>query len=100
MPIIDEEDARACCAKPKSTGWTKFFIFMTCFVAALGIASNMRGKPSVKLISYYPESVTVEQGKQKITVDGLQMTQFVLSGVRIIVNGDTLRNVNCEMAKH
>lgn len=55
---------------------------------------------SVKLISYYPESVTIEQGKQKMVVDGLQMTQFVLSGVRVIVNGDTLRNVNCEMIKH
>jgi len=55
--------------------------------------------PDVKLISRYLESVTIEQGKQKMTVDGLQMTQFVLSGVRIIVNGDTLRNVNCEMIK-
>lgn len=55
---------------------------------------------SVKLISYYPESVTIEQGKQKMVVDGLQMTQFVLSGVRVIVNGDTLRNVNCEIIKH
>lgn len=54
----------------------------------------------VKLISYYPESVTIEQGKQKMVVDGLQMTQFVLSGVRVIVNGDTLRNVNCEIIKH
>ncbi len=61
---------------------------------------NKDRKPDVKLISYYPESVTVEQGKQKMVVDGLQMTQFVLSGVRIIVNGDTLRNVNCEMIKH
>jgi hypothetical protein len=54
---------------------------------------------TVKLIAYYPESVTIEQGKQKMTVDGAQMTQFVLSGVRVIVNGDTLRNVNCEMVK-
>lgn len=54
---------------------------------------------SIRLVSYYPESVTIEQGKQKMTVDGLQMTQFVLSGVRVIVNGDTLRNVNCEMVK-
>jgi hypothetical protein len=55
---------------------------------------------TVRLTVYYSESVTLEQGKQRMTVDGLQMTQFVLSGVRIIVNGDTLRNVNCEMIKH
>lgn len=54
---------------------------------------------SVKLVSYYPESVTIGQDAKMMTVDGAQMTQFVLSGVRVIVNGDTLKNVNCEMIK-
>lgn len=55
---------------------------------------------TVKLIAYYPESVTLEQGNQKMVVDGKGLTQFILSNVRVIVNGDTLRNVNCEMIKH
>jgi hypothetical protein len=52
-----------------------------------------------KLIAYYPESIIIEQGNQKMVVDGKGLTQFILSNVRVIVSGDTLKSVNCEMIK-
>ncbi len=73
-------------------------IIFVVFVLISGLRS-FKATPDIKLLSYYTESVTLEQGKQRMTVDGAQMTKFVLSGVRVIVNGDTLKNVNCELVK-
>ena len=105
MPILGEAAAKAYCVKPKFLSEGKLIsviVIVTLFIAwcIKDIVSAMDEHPAVSIVSNYPESVTIEQGKQKMTVDGLQMTQFVLSGVRIIVNGDTLQNVNCEMIKH
>ncbi len=99
MPIIDEADARAFCGKSKLNEWKLIGVAMIVVVALVCGLRSFKTEANIKLISNYPESVTLEQGKQRMTVDGLQMTQFVLSGVRVIVNGDTLRNVNCEMIK-
>jgi hypothetical protein len=104
MPIIDEEDAKAYCVKPKFFSEGKVIVIIAIVMLFIAwcikdIVSAIDERPSVKLIANYPESVTLEQGKQKMTVDGAQMTKFVLSGVRVIVNGDTLKNVKCEMVK-
>jgi hypothetical protein len=100
MPILDEADAKAYCVKPKFSEWKLIGVVVLVVIVLVCGLRSFKAETNVKLISRYLESVTIEQGKQKMTVDGLQMTQFVLSGVRVIVNGDTLRNVNCEMAKH